>query len=415
MNGSLTLSPTLARRLAIIRQHLAGPRPQADSHGIMDVMRDLRYLQIDPMRVVEQSHLLVLWSRLGKYDQTHLDRLLWEEKQLFEDWAQATSIVLTEDYPIFSALKSRFASGNQPWAQRIRSWMKKNEPFRRYILEQLRLKGPLPSNDLEDRAIESWQSTGWTKSRNVDMMLLFLRARGEIMVAGHKGRRKLWNPTARHLPEWAPREHLSDHEVYLSIAQKSLRALGVARAVHVKQHFTRGCCKNVEHVMAQLEEENRVVRVEVRERKQVWRGPWYVHADDLSLIDRLEAGEWDPRTTLLSPFDNLICDRKRTEQLFNFHFRFEVYAPKDKRKYGCYVMPILRGDRLIGRVDPVIDRGRRCLTISAVYVEPDIEVTDKTVEAVADSVRELAGFLGAEKIAYGQQVPKRWKAMGVGW
>jgi uncharacterized protein YcaQ len=105
-----------------------------------------------------------------------LDRLLWKEKQLFEDWAQATSIVLTEDYPIFSALKNHFASGNQPWAQRIRSWMKKNEPFRRYILEQLRLKGPLPSNDLEDRATESWQSTGWTKGRNVDMMLFFLRA-----------------------------------------------------------------------------------------------------------------------------------------------------------------------------------------------------------------------------------------------
>jgi uncharacterized protein YcaQ len=381
----------------------------------MNVMRDIRYLQIDPMRIVEQSHLLVLWSRLGKYDRRHLDRLLWKEKQLFEDWAQATSIVLIEDYPIFSALKSHFASGNQPWAQRIRSWMKKNEPFRRYILEQLRLKGPLPSNDLEDSAIESWQSTGWTKGRNVDMMLFFLRARGEIMVAGRKGGRKLWNLTERHLPAWTPREKLSDHEVYLSIAQKSLRALGVACAIHVRQHFTRRCCKDIEDVMAQLEREGRVVRVEIRERKQVWRGPWYVHADDLSLLERLGAGEWTPRTTLLSPFDNLICDRKRTEQLFNFHFRFEVYVPKDKRKYGCFVMPILHGDRFIGRVDPVMDRRRRCLMISAVYVEPDIEVTDKMVDAVGDSVRDLAWFLGAEEIATGQRVPKRWRAIGVGW
>jgi len=108
-----TLSPILARRLAIMRQHLAGPRPPANSNGIMDIMRDLGYVQIDPMRVVERSHLLVLWSRLGPYNLAHLDKLLWKERQFFEDWAQATSIVLTEDYPIFKALKRTFAAGDQ--------------------------------------------------------------------------------------------------------------------------------------------------------------------------------------------------------------------------------------------------------------------------------------------------------------
>lgn len=411
MNTIRTLSPTLARRLAIMRQHLAGPRPLADSNGIMDVTRDLGYIQIDPMRVVERSHLLVLWSRLGPYDLAHLDKLLWNERQLFEDWAQATSIVLTEDYPIFKALKRTFATGNQPWAQRVRNWIEKNKSFRNYILAQLRNKGPMLSEDFEDKSVEDWRSTGWTAGRNVDMMLLFLWAQGEIMVARRVKGRKLWDLTEHHLPDWTPRELLSDREVFFRVAQKSLRALGVARATHIKQHYIRRCCKDIDDVLAELEAEGSIFCVDIREGKRVWRGPWFVHAADLPLLDRLAAGEWEPRTTLLSPFDNLICDRKRTEQLFNFHFRFEVYLPKAKRKYGCYVIPVLHGDRFIGRIDPVMDRKQKRLTINAVYAQPDVSVTTETGQAVASVIRELGSFLGAEEIVYSQQVPSGWKSV----
>jgi uncharacterized protein YcaQ len=230
MKDARILSPMLARRLAIMRQRLAGPRPPPDSRGIMDVMRDLGYLQIDPMRIVTQSHLLVLWSRLGLYNPAHLETLLWKEKLLFEDWGQATSIVLTEDYPTFSALKRSFATVNQPWAQRIRSWAKKNKKLRRYILAQLRRKGPLPSDYFKDKSVEDWRSTGWTAGRNVDMMLTILKSQGKIMVAGRTGNQKLWDLTDSFLPEWAPRLRLSNREVSLRAAQKSLRALGLARA-----------------------------------------------------------------------------------------------------------------------------------------------------------------------------------------
>ncbi len=111
MNSTRSTSLTLARRLAISCQRLDSPRPPADSEGIMEVVGDLGYIQIDPIRIVERSHLLVLWSRLGPYDPAHLNSLLWKEKRLFEDWAQATSIVLAEDYPIFKALKRGFARG----------------------------------------------------------------------------------------------------------------------------------------------------------------------------------------------------------------------------------------------------------------------------------------------------------------
>ncbi len=411
MNTSHTLSPALARRLAIMRQRLAGPRPPANSNGIMDIMRDIGYVQIDPMRVVERSHLLVLWSRLGPYDLAHLDKLLWKERQLFEDWAQATSIVLTEDYPIFKALKRTFATGNQPRAQRVRDWMEKNKKFHQYILAQLRSKGPMVSEDFEDKSVEDWHSTGWTAGRNVGMMLLFLWAQGEIMVARRVKGRKVWDLTEHHLPDWTPRERLSDREVFPRLAQKSLRALGVARATHVRQHYIRRCCKDIDAVLAELEAQGSISRVEIREGKRVWRGPWFVHAADLPLLDRLAAGWWEPRTALLSPFDNLICDRKRTEQLFDFHFRFEVYLPKNKRKYGCYVMPILHGDRFIGRIDPVMDRKQKQLTIKAVYAQPDASVTKETGHLVASAIRELGAFLGAEKIVYRHRAPSRWKSV----
>jgi uncharacterized protein YcaQ len=375
----------------------------------MDVMRDLGYLQIDPMRIVERSHLLVLWSRLGPYDSAHLDKLLWKERRLFEDWAQATSIVLTDDYPIFSALKRTFATRDTPWAQRTRTWIKKNKKLRNYILAQLRRKGSLPSSYFEDKSVEDWRSTGWTTGRNVDMMLTFLWAQGKIMIAGRTAGEKIWDLTENYLPEWAPRERLSDHEVVYHAAQKSLRALGVALPIHIQQHYIRRCYHDLDDVLAELEANGRIMRVEIREDEKAWRGIWYIHADDPQLLDRLMADEWKPRTTLLSPFDNLISDRRRTEQLFRFHFRFEVYVPKPRRKYGCYVMPILHDDRLIGRVDPVMDRKHERLMINAVYVEPDAPKSKETGRAVASAIEELGTFLGAKKIIYSQRVPAYWK------
>jgi hypothetical protein len=409
MKSVRTISPAVARRLAIKRQHLANSRPRADSEGVMDVMRDLRYLQVDPMRVVAPSHLLVLWSRLGRYDTRLVDRLLWEDRRLFEDWAQATSIVLTEDYPIFKALKHGFAAGDSSWARKIRDWMEKNREFRDYILEELDLRGPLLSSQFEDKAVLGWSSSGWTTGRNVDMMLSFLKAQGRVMVAGRTGNQRLWDLTEHFLPEWTPKEELSDREVVRRAAQLSLRALGVAKVKHIERHFIRGCYSELEGVLNELEAEGHIMRVEICEGKKPWPGSWLVHVNDLPLLDSLEGGDWEPRTTMLSPFDNLISDRKRTEQLFGFSFRFEVYVPKNKREYGCYVMPILHGDRFIGRIDPVMDRKKGKLMINAVYAESDAPKSKNVARAVATAGEELGEFLGADKVCYGSKVPEAWR------
>jgi uncharacterized protein YcaQ len=241
------------------------------------------------------------------------------------------------------------------------------------------------------------------------MMLTFLWAQGKIMIVSYERGRKVWNLTDRFLPEWVSREELSDEELLSRVAQKSLRALGVGSAAQIEQHFIRRCCRNIEKVMADLKAKDLVTEIKISDGKRLWPGSWYVHVKDLPLLDRLAAGEWEPRTTLLSPFDNLICDRKRTEQLFSFHFRLEVYVPKAKRKYGCYVMPILHGDRFVGRVGPWMDRKRKRLMINAVYAEPNCAESEETGRATASAIEELAAFLGAEGIVYSRRRPKGWE------
>jgi len=192
-------------------------------------------------------------------------------------------------------------------------------------------------------------------------------------------------------------------------AQKSLRALGVGRVKDIQQHYTRGRYPDLPTVLNDLETDGRIHPAQIVEDGQPWPGTWYLHADDLPLLDRLTKGDFQPRTTLLSPFDNLICDRARTEQLFNFDFRIEIYVPKDKRKFGYYVLPILHGDQLIGRIDPLFDRKHQRLHINATYAEPGAPMDKPTAAAIATAIENLAAFLGAADIAYSERVPKGWK------
>jgi uncharacterized protein YcaQ len=394
-----TLSPALARRLAVTRQRLAGPPPAPNAAGMMDVLHDIRCLQLDPISTVARSHLLVLWSRLGAFDPATLDRLLWEERRLFEYWAHCASMVLTEDYPLYQPLMRAYAGDGSSRAARRRAWVEQNRALHDHILHRLRTEGPLPSRLFEDHAEAPWHSTGWTSGRNTSQMLNYLWLSGVITVAGRAGAQKLWDLSERVLPEWTPREEVPEDHVVRRAAEIAIRALGVARPGDIRRHFLRDRYENLPAVLADLEREGRIERVRIAEDGHAWPGVWYLHAEDAPLLERLEAGDWSPRTTLLSPFDNLICDRARTTALFGFDFRIEIYTPKAQRRFGYYVLPILHGDRLIGRIDPVFERRHKRLVLNAVHIEPDAPADPDTGRAVVASVESLAAFLGAREIA----------------
>jgi uncharacterized protein len=139
--------------------------------------------------------------------------------------------------------------------------------------------------------------------------------------------------------------------------------------------------------------------------------PSYVHTDHLPLLDRLDDARWRPRTVLLSPFDNLICDRERTERLWGFHFRNEMYVPKDKRRYGYYVLPVLHGERLIGRVAARVDRRRRSLDIQGLYAEPHAPADEAARHGIATALGALARFTGARDLTVTGPVPDSWRAV----
>ena len=400
-----TLDPTLARRLVVSRQRLAGPPPvRPGPEAIMEVATDLASLQLDPISVVARSHQLVLWSRLGRYHLADLEGLLWRDRRLFEYWAHAAAIVCTDDYPIHSLLMRRYPSARHA---QLRAWLADNQALRRSILRQLRAGGPLPSRALEDRAATDWQSSGWTQGRNVDRMLDLLWTQGRIMVAGRQGQQRVWDLAERCLPPWAPTRRPPEREVVRLSAQRSLRALGVATARDIDRGFTAGRYPGLPSVLAGLQRSGQVEQVRLAANGAERPGPWFVHADDLPLLDRLESGDWRPRTTLLSPFDNLIINRERTERLFGFSFRMEIYVPKAARRYGYYVLPILHGDRLIGRVDPALDRATGRLVVHAIHPEPGAPAA--AGPAVATALGELAGFVGATGLDLRQPPPEVWR------
>lgn len=377
----------------------------------MDAVRDLGCLQLDPISVVAKSHLLVLWSRLGPYALKDLDTLMWRERRLFEYWAHMASIVLTEDYPIHHLLMRQYPHGGRRTGLRKRTaqWFEENRTLRRYVLTRLRREGPLRLRDFEDRAVSGWQSSGWTVDRNVDRMLDILWTQGRIMVVGRDGIQKIWDLAERWLPEWTPRDRLSEREVVRRAAQRSLRALGVAREHDIARHFTVWRYPGLRDVLTELEKREVIERVRILGDHGEWPGSWFVHSNDLALLDALEGGRWEPRTALLSPFDNLIIDRDRTELMFGFRFRMEIYVPKEKRQYGYYVLPILHGDHVIGRIDPMMDRRTGRLTVNRVHVEPGLATTPATGMAVAETIEGLARFLGADEIEYGADVPSVWR------
>jgi uncharacterized protein YcaQ len=411
----IEVSPTAVRRLAVVRQHLSGPVPRRPTASrILALVRGLGCVQLDPINVVAPSHLLVLWSRLGPYPLSAIDRLLWKDRTLFEYWGHQASIVLTEDYPLYYGMMRRIP-GSMPvgfgptWTARVDRWLARSGSLRASVLRQLRERGPLFSRQFSEATVRRRRrGRGWGSGGDLAEMLLLLFLRGEIMTAGRVGTHKLWDLPERCLPAWVSKKELTAQEVEYEAVQRSLRALGVATLAQVRLHFLRGRYRTLRATAARLESEGKIVRVAVRHAP--FRGPSFVHREDVRLLESLESRPFAPRTTLLSPFDNLICDRDRTERLFGYQYRFEGYVPKPKRRFGPYALTILHGDSVIGRLDPILDREGACLRIRGVHAEAGAPADAATGRAVREAVDSLAGFLGATTVRLSGPAPEKWRA-----
>jgi uncharacterized protein YcaQ len=413
VSKKITTTLENARRLAVAKQHLAGKTPsKPDSDYILRVTRDLGCLQLDPISTVAPSHLIVLWSRLGNFDTTDLDNLLWRDKKLFEYWAHQASIVMMEDYPLYYSLMRRhpdmLASQGTVWRQRIDKWLKANTRLSDHVLSELRKKGPLLSRQFEDKTRVKG-SLGWGSWGDVSRMIFHLFLMGEIMVVGREGKQKLYGLSEDFLPSWVSKKELSAEEVEYLTVQRSLRGLGIANSSEISWHFFRKRYPNLKATIKQLVADEEIIPISISDGP-VEKGERYIHSQDIALLNELDSNRWEPRVSLLSPFDNLFCDRARTKLLFNFDYTIEIYTPPSKRKYGYYVLPILYGDKFIGRLDPVMDRKNGKLIIKAVHAERHAPKDRDTSREIRESVEQLSEFLGAKEVDYSRKVPMYWQS-----
>ncbi len=401
--AQLTLTPTELRRLSIAAQCLEAPRPNPTKADVLDTIRRITCLQLDPINTVARTQLLVLFSRLGAYDPADLETLLWDDKKLFEYWAHAASIVLTEDFPIFlPQMVHRQPSGGQ-WWQHTYEWVEVNEPFRQAILDELTARGPLYAEEIESQAVVPWPyDNRWGPGKDIGLMIEVMWGRGEISVTRRLGNgyglKKQWGLLEHQLGSRVNSPPLEQTHVVRRAVERALPALGVARQRDINRYFTRSQYPGLKKTLAELATEGVIRQVAIEDESGAWPGPWYLHNDLLPELERIRRGEWRPQTVLLSPFDNLIADRDRTELLFGMRYRVEIYTPAAKRQYGYYNMPILHGDRIIGRVDPKMDRKAGRLVVNAVHLEPGVALDGETRAAVEGAIASLAGFLGAEGI-----------------
>jgi uncharacterized protein YcaQ len=359
------LSLTDARRIAVRAQLLSVDRPT----DLVATVGHLTLLQIDPTAAIAPAADLVAWSRLGNTYSPDDLRAALDERQLFEYRATV------RERGYFALLRGDMAEWPGPppvegWRARNRDWVADNDACRRDILRRLDKDGPLRSRDLPDTCVRPWGSSGWRNNRNVTQLLDFMADRGEIAVAGRAGRDRLWDLASRVLPvddDDVP----SPVEAAQSRDQRRLIALGIARAA--------AAFSSVEETFVGTAGEPAVV--------DGVRGAWRV--------DPAQLGQpFSGRTALLSPFDRLALDRKRAAELFGFDYQLEMYKPAPDRRWGYYALPILSGDRLVGKLDATADRRSGVLHVHAIHEDEPLDPSARM--AVDDEIDALAAWLGLE-------------------
>jgi len=347
-----------ARRIAVRAQLLDAPRPK----DLLAVVKQLTFLQIDPTAAIAPSADLVAWSRLGSsYRPEHLRLALEEDRTLFELNALIRPM---SDVGLYVA-----ASDGRGMHAKVDAWLRENDSFRRDVLRLLKRSGPLVSREIPDTCAVPWTSTGWTNDRNVTQMLEFLQARGEVAISGRVGRERRWDLPERVYP--ADAEVLSAEEAVRIKNERRLAALGIARA--------RARAMPMEPVHVEEAGEPAVV--------EGVKGEWRV---DPRYLD----GAFKGRTALLSPFDRLVHDRVRAEELFDFEYTLEMYKPAAKRRWGYFALPILHGDRLVGKLDAAADRKASALRVNAIH--EDVTFTRAITAGVRKEIDDLAAWLGLE-------------------
>lgn len=382
------LSARAARNLMLAAQGLdRRPRPAPGKQDVLSTVRRMGALQIDSIQVVARSPYLVLFSRLGKYDPRWLDELL-EEGRLFEYWSHEACLLPIEDYPLYwhrmkdpESLRWKYSA----------TFLDEHADLVRQVRDRIRLQGPVRSADFRrrDRSRSSWW--GWKAEKRI---LEYLLTSGELMVKRREGFQRLYDLRDRVLPNWDSALAPPREEALASLIERTVIALGITRTAWVADYF-RIPKKDAIQIVTRLTREKALIPVVV----EGWDTPGLVHPENLELVFAAAGGKIRPvLTTLLSPFDPLVWDRARAHELFGFDYKLECYTPPSKRRFGYFVLPVLRRGALVGRLDAKAHRAEGLFEVRALFLEPNSRRSNALARDLVQALCECASWHGTPEV-----------------
>ncbi len=392
--SEMTLSIGAARALHLAAQGLLQPRRRkAVPADVLDAIRRMDVLQIDTISVVARSPYLVLWSRLGDYAPEWLDAAL-AAGDLFEYWAHEACFIPREDYGLY---RHRMLDPAALGWKYSASWMRERAGEVAALLAHIRTNGPVRSSDFERKGSGA---PGWWAWKPEKRSLEVLFTSGALMIARRQNFQRVYDLAERVHPDWDDARMPPLAEVCRTFALRTVKALGLARAAWIPDyHRTRR-----PHVHpARLADEGLLLRARVTG----WDDPVYIHPDHLQLAQQAASGTLTPTlSTLLSPFDPAVWDRRRALDLFDFDYRLECYTPAAKRRYGYFTLPLLRRGALVGRVDAKAHRRQGVFELKAVFFEPGLRVSDALLRDVAGALLRCARWHGCPQVVVNRTEPE---------
>jgi uncharacterized protein len=376
------------------------PKRRARKADVLEAIRRMRVLQIDTINVVARSPYLVLFSRLGPYEPRWLEELL-AEGALFEYWAHEASFLPIEDYPLFR--HRMIDPGGLGWKY-SHAWVEKHRADVERVRAHIRENGPVRSAELGSRPPGAAGWWGWKPEKRA---LETLFTAGELMIARRENFQRVYDLRERVLPDWDDARLPTVDEVEHQLVLRSVEALGIATAAWVGDYFRakrRGAAERVRALAAAGELREVIV--------DGWRDVAYVHPSRSRLFDDAAAGGLRPTlTTFLSPFDPLVWDRTRAAEVFGFDYRLECYTPAPKRRYGYFVLPLLRRGRLVGRMDAKAHRSTGEFEVKVLYLEPGVKPAEALARDVARALLELAKWHRTPDVAVRRTDPTAFRAV----
>jgi len=379
MKPPIELSLEDARFLALKNQKLLERDDHHNKKDLLKIIEKIGYVQIDTISIVERAHHHILWTRLPAYKKSMLDDLM-KEKKIFEYWSHAAAFLPMKDYRFSLRRKENYK-------ERYKAWAKKNKKIIDFARDRITNEGPLQSKDFEH---PPRVKSGWWDWKPAKEALEYLFHAGQFMVAERKNFQKVYDLTERVLPKKIDTITPSYEEHCEHLIMNAINANGFASQKEMF-YLRRGDSKIPLSVINRLAEEKKIIPVKIN---GVEDEKYYTTKEN---VKQLNKKEFTKDVHILSPFDNLVIQRKRLKTLFDFDYVIECYVPAAKRKFGYYVLPIVYGDKFIGRLDAKADRGNNLLRIINLWFEDKAKPDKNFKEIFKKRIDELTIFTGCEE------------------